>query len=173
MAKYVMHTGKEIPRPTMPDALLAERRLQMVHNYFQFWKEVLEEEFGIEKVKELAIKWGKQQGIHTDRVYRNYYKKKGIDLTNLVTVCQEMARSSEVMGETYKAWVEGDKGVFQTLICPTGKMFVEVGLGPECCVQQCDLWLENTMKAIPTIDMRRTKGIDKDDFCEWDIWLKK
>ena len=173
MAKYVTHTGKDVPRTVMPDSLLAERRLQMVHNYFQFWKEVLEEELGLEKVKELAIKWGRQQGIHTDRVYKKYFKKRGLDLTDLSAVCREMARSSEVMGETYKAWVDGDKAVFQTLICPTGKMFVELGLGPECCVDQCDLWLEETMKSIPTIGMQRTKGIDKDDFCEWDMWLKK
>ena len=173
MAKYVMHRGKEIPKVTLPDGLLAERRLQLVHGYFQWWREVLGEEFGDEKLKELIVKWGKQQGIHTARLYEAYLKRKGVNLNDLSEILYETARSSEITGEVYKAWVEGKKGVVQTLICPTGKMFVELGLGPECCVNQCDCWMEEAWRAVPTVDFKRTKGIDKDDFCEWEIWLKE
>ena len=175
MAKYVMHKGRDIPRTIVPDDLLAARRLDMVHNYFQFWKDVLEKEFGIEKVKELAIKWGKQQGIHTAKVFDKYFKKKGINPADLATLCYESARSSEIMGETYKAWVydNGNKAVFQTLVCPTGKMFVELGLGAECCVKQCDQWMEGLYGPISQVGYKRTKGVDKDDFCEWELWVKK
>jgi len=178
MAKYVMHEGKDVPRTIVDDAVMAERRLQMVHNYFQFWKEVLDEELGEEKVKELAVKWGRQQGVHTARVLKNYFEKNGIKaITSLYNFCKEMAISSEIMGETYKAWVQkdgdGESGVFQTLICPTGKMWVELGLGAKCCVDQCDCWMEETMKAMPSVGYKRTCGIDKNDFCEWEIWLEK
>jgi hypothetical protein len=174
--KYVEHKGKDVPKSNVPVELLAERRLDMIHNYMQFWVEVLEKELGMEKVKELAIKWGKQQGIHTAKVYTKWFKKRGVDPgnVNLVDFCRDSARSSEIMGETYKAWVYdgGNKTVFQTLVCPTGKMFVELGLGADTCVKQCDLWMEESMRIYPKIGFKRTRGIDKDAFCEWENWSK-
>jgi hypothetical protein len=173
MTKYATHKGRDIPRVVIPDNLLAERRLQVVHSYFEWWVEVLIEKFGIEKAQELAINWGRQKGLHTARLYGAYLKKKGIDLTDLSTIMYETGRSGDILGERYQAWVDGDEGIVQTLVCPTGKMFVELGLGLDCCVKQCDAFMEETWKAIPTVGYKRTKGIDKDDFCEWKLWLKK
>ncbi len=33
MTKYALHKGRDIPKVVIPDALLAERRLQMLHSY--------------------------------------------------------------------------------------------------------------------------------------------
>ena len=174
--KYVEHKGKDVPKANVSVELLAERRLDMIHNYMQFWKEVLEQEYGLEKTKELAIKWGKQQGTHTAKVVTNWFKKKGIDLASvtLADTCRDSARSSEIMGETYKAWTydNGKKAVFQTIVCPTGKMFCELGLGTDTCVKQCDLWMDGYMCIYPKIGFKRTRGIDKDAFCEWEMWSK-
>jgi hypothetical protein len=172
MAKCAMHKGRDIPKVHIPDELLAERRLQVLHGYFQWWIQVLREEFGNEKAKELAVQWGRKKGIHTARLYGAYFKKKGIALNDLPAIMFEIGRSAGILGERSQGWVEGNKAVVQTLVCPTGKMFVELGLGLDCCVQQCDAFMEETWKAIPDIDYKRTRGIDKDDFCEWEHWKK-
>src|SRR5665648_876981 len=99
MTKYATHKGRDIPRVVIPDSLLAERRLQVVHSYFEWWIEVLIEEFGDEKAKELAIKWGRQKGIHTARLYGAYLKKKGIDLGDLATIMYETGRSGDILAE--------------------------------------------------------------------------
>ena len=78
MSKYATHKGRDIPQVNIPDNLLAERRLQVIHGYFQWWIEALSETFGMEKAKELAIEWGRKKGIHTGSLYGRYFKKKGI-----------------------------------------------------------------------------------------------
>jgi hypothetical protein len=172
MAKYALSKGRDIPKVALPDTLLAERRLQVLHSYFQWWTEVVTKEFGIEKAKELAVKWGRQKGIHTARLYEAYLKKKGVKPNDLAALMYETGRSGDILGERYQAWIEGEKGFAQTLICPTAKMFVELGLGLECCVKQCDAFMEETWRALPNIAYKRTKGIDKDDICEWELWIK-
>ena len=172
MAKYAMHKGRDIPKVVIPDNLLAERRLQVLHSYFQWWTQVVTEEYGIEQAKELAVKWGRQKGIHTARLYTSYLKKKGVDPNDLAALMYETGRSGDILGERYQAWIEGNKGYAQTLVCPTAKMFVELGLGLECCVKQCDVFMEETWKAIPSMAYKRTKGIVKDDICEWEFWLR-
>jgi len=172
MAKYAMSKGRDIPKVVIPDNLLAERRLQVLHSYFQWWTEVIAKEFGIEKARKLAINWGRQKGIHTARLYKSYLVKKGVAPNDLAAIMYETGRSGDILGERYQAWIEGEKGFAQTLICPTAKMFVELGLGLECCVKQCDAFMEETWRALPNIAYKRTKGIDKDDICEWELWIK-
>ncbi len=78
MAKYAMSKGRDIPKVVIPDNLLAERRLQVLHSYFQWWTEVIAKEFGIEKARKLAINWGGKKGIHTARLHKSYLVKKGV-----------------------------------------------------------------------------------------------
>lgn len=173
MTKYAMHKGRDIPEVRMPDNQLAERRLQVLHSYFRWWIEVLREEFGDEKTRKLAIEWGRKKGIHTSRLFGTYLKKKGIALDDLKAIMYEIGRTAGILAERSQGWIEGDKAVMQTLVCPTGKLFVELGLGLECCMKQCDAFMEEMWKDIPEIGYRRTRGIDKDDFCEWEHWKKE
>ena len=173
MSKYATHKGRDIPQVNIPDNLLAERRLQVIHGYFQWWIEAVSEAFGMEKAQELAIEWGRKKGIHTGSLYGRYFKKKGIALNDLSAIMYEIGRSAGILGERSQGWIEDDQAVMQTLVCPTGKLFVELGLGLDCCVKQCDAFMEETWKAIPGIGYKRTKGIDKDDFCEWVHWKQK
>jgi hypothetical protein len=173
MINDVIDKRRDIPSVIIPSDLLAERRLQVLHSYFQWWIEILAEEYGIDKAKDLAIKWGRQKGIHTACLYKAYLKKKGIAPDDLYSLLLETGRSGDILGEQYKVWVDGDRGFAQTLVCPTEKMFVQLGLGVECCVKQCDAFMEETWKAIPSVAYKRTKRIDKDKSCEWEFWVVK
>jgi hypothetical protein len=61
MINDVIDKRRDIPSVIIPSDLLAERRLQVLHSYFQWWIEILAEEYGIDKAKDLAIKWGRQK----------------------------------------------------------------------------------------------------------------
>jgi len=98
MAKYALSKGRDVPKVVLPDTLLAERRLQVLHSYFQWWTEVVTKEFGIEKTRELAVKWGRQKGIHTARLYEAYLKKKGVKPNDLATLMYETGRSGDILG---------------------------------------------------------------------------
>lgn len=173
MSRDEENTVRIVPLVTMPSDLLAERRLQVLHSYFQWWTEVLAGEYGMEKTKNLAIQWGRQKGIHTANLYKYFLKKKGVAPNDLYSLLAEIGRSGDILGEKYKIWVDGHGGFAQTLACPTQKMFIDLGLGMECCVKQCDAFMEETWKAIPGIAFRRTKRIDRDEVCEWEFWLVK
>ncbi len=173
MAKYTLYDRFDIPKAIMPDNLLAERRLQVIHSYFEWWAQVVIEEFGLEKARELAVKWGRLKGINTARLYEIYLKKKGVDPTDLGTLIYETSRSGDILGEKYQAWIEDGKVTFQTTVCPTSKMFMQLGLGLECCVNQCDTFMAEAWKSMPHVAYKRTKRIDKDNLCEWEMWIKK
>jgi len=164
---------RNVPAVTIPTDLLAERRLQVLHSYFQWWTEVLTDAYGMEKTKDLAVQWGRQKGIHTANLYQYYLKKKGVAPDDLYALLSEIGRSGDILGEKYKIWIDDHRGFAQTLVCPTQKMFIDLGLGMECCVKQCDAFMDETWKAIPGVAFKRTGRIDRDKVCEWEFWTVK
>lgn len=169
--KKKVHIPQE---PPWSNEKMVGRWMQMCHNYFELWVDVIRRHFGEEKLTELINEWGAVQGIYSGKLYRDVMLKNNMDPTNILDYAKVVNKSRVLMQETGDYWLLDDDAVlFQTFVCPTGQMFKDLGLARNC-VTQCDKWFERNLDFVGgKWRLVRTRNYVDDDFCEWILYTKK
>lgn len=82
--------------------------------YFK-WREVVEEEFGNEKTRELVAKFWEKVGIRTAKLYIKYGK---VSPNDLLSIAKAIKMSSTIMGEDVEVEMKNNISVIRHISCP-------------------------------------------------------
>jgi len=158
-----MRVGRKIEIEEIPLEKRWRRLLSICMDYYQTWREVIVEEFGVEKARELEVKWGRRLGEKTADVY----KRVGWPATNIVNLAKALVISMRILNEDCEAVIEDANSVrIIHYHCPEHDEYTKRGL-PGGCVNKCLAWFESTVKGInPRFRVELLKNFLKDNTCE-------
>lgn len=132
------------------------------------WRDIIAENFGETKARELNIIRGKKSGEALGR----FLLKQGANPDDLSTWVEPFNITQEIVDE--KGWTRFENGklIIRTNECPTGKSAAKRGV-KESCVEGCDQVCIVMAKTInPKVKCKTTHTFINDDYCEREFTLE-
>ena len=155
--------GRRIEIEEIPPEKRWKRLLNICMDYYHTWREVIVEEFGTDKAKELEVKWGKRLGEKTADIY----KRVRWPATNLMSLAKALVISMRILNEDCEAVMDDANSVrIVHYHCPEHDEYAKRGLLGGC-IDKCLAWFEATVKSInPLLKVELLKTFQKDNLCE-------